>query len=271
MNVTGKGNVMSKWKQGKLELLVVNAIIAILAALLLPALVRAKDYARRVTCLSNQRQLGLTWLMYAGDHLDALVPNGQVTPVGLKLPPLWVMGGNHFWVPPFTNTDYLLDPSKALFGGYIKTAQIYKCPSDSSMYFWTQSPKIRSYSLNCYMAADGIPEVRAAKYRLFLKLSDLSSAQPSSLFLFQDVNPANICFPAFVVNMDSDVFFHYPSGLHNRSGVLSFADGHVERHKWQDDRTVRIARPNEIVAHWDVTPKDADLSWLQAHTTVPNQ
>ena len=50
------------------------------------------------------------------------------------------------------------------------------------------------------------------------------------------------------------------------NGVLSFADGHSETHKWTDARTMPPVN-GSILAHWNVSQGNPDLSWIQARTT----
>src|SRR5947207_6266439 len=129
-----------------IELLVVIAIIAIVAALLLPAVAKARQQAHRIKCLNNQRQLALTWVLYSTDNSEALVPNGAQQPGTGQRELLWVLGDYHSFISAFTNEVYLLDPKYAAFAHYLKTKNIYKCPSDSTTYVLNQGrpvPQIR--------------------------------------------------------------------------------------------------------------------------------
>ncbi len=257
-----------------IELLVVVAVIAILAALLLPALARAKDQAYRIQCVSNQKQLILTWALYSTDNRDFLVLNGGDGQPVSKQAHLWVYGGNHGDPETLTNAQYLLGANYALFAPYLPGAPSYKCPADRST--WKvggkQVVELRSYGMNCYMgtpAANVMAPISLDRsYRVYQKVPDVAQDSPANRFVFIDVNPASICTPGFGVDMSLRTFVHYPSSLHRGLGVVAFADSHVESHKWVDPRT-RKSTPGsrDYISHNDPSPNNRDLIWLRLQTT----
>ena len=257
-----------------IELLVVIAIIAILAALLLPTLAKAKAQALRIQCVNNQKQMSLTWAMYPGDNREALALNGGETGGTRSAPYLWVFGGNHGDPETLTNSHYLVDPKYALFAPYLQTVQVYKCPADRSL--WPvggrNALELRSYALNSYIgtpAANVVVPIRlSSAYRVYLKSAELALDSPANRFVFMDVNPGNICTPAFGVDMAVQTIIHYPSTLHGGLGVVAFADNHAESHKWLDPRTARkLPGPTQYIAHSDPVANNKDFRWIADRTT----
>lgn len=260
-----------------IELLVVISVITILAALLLPALVGAKRQAARIQCISNEKQLVLAWTIYYGDNNEQLVLNGGDTSTTSARAHLWTYGGNHGSADALTNDLYLTGPNYALFAKILPTARIYKCPADTSSWpLWNSKlvyvPELRSYSMNSYFGTPAagviLPISLDPAYKVYLKSSQIAADSPGNRFVFMDVNPASICTPGFGVDMTLQTWIHYPSDLHRQRGILAFADGHVEPHRWLDRRTmVHLAGGTAYIPHGNSSRNNPDLNWVAAATT----
>jgi prepilin-type N-terminal cleavage/methylation domain-containing protein/prepilin-type processing-associated H-X9-DG protein len=213
-----------------IELLVVIAIIAILAAMLLPSLASAKARAQGIQCLNNVKQLQLAWGLYADDNMDQLVPNlpgPQASPTNTTWCAGWYQGSGA------DNTNLLL-LQNSLLGNYAASTAIYKCPGDKTM-------NVRSYSMNNHMNGQSFDDAGV----VFRTSSSIT--RPSQFFVFMDEDSKTINDSLFRVDMSQIFLFDEPAAYHNKSGALSFADGHAENRRWSDS--------------------GMDILWVQEHTT----
>src|SRR5438445_8445760 len=144
------------------ELLVVIGIIALLAALLLPALAKARARTRGLQCLNNTRQLSLAWMLYADDHDDQLTYNvgGDASRkiLAQKNPLNWVNNILNWELDPDnTNTAFITEASLAPYSQ--RSLEIYRCPADHVLSGVQQhagwTARVRSYSMNAMVGHPG--------------------------------------------------------------------------------------------------------------------
>lgn len=115
-----------------IELLVVIAIIAILAAILFPVFAQAKAAAKSAACLSNMKQIGTAWPMYANDY-DDMMATVSYTPDNLPATAIygWVDALGTYWYDDFSTLSGGTNINNGLLQPYMKSAQVISCPANS--------------------------------------------------------------------------------------------------------------------------------------------
>jgi len=226
-----------------IELLVVIAIIAILAALLLPSLTKSKEKAAAIVCLGNLKQLETCWHLYAVDNADVLPPNDSIMAAAPVSSPI---ASGISWCPDHARTDTnTVDLEKGVLFYYNRSVAIYHCPADRSTLDAATAdtmPRLRNRSYNMSQSVNGYPEFQdpfqlVALLPAWKKLSNIIKPPPSRLFVFIDEHPDTLIDAQFGnpvgIPMYPQIWFDMPADRHNQAANLSFADGHVERWRWQ--------------------------------------
>jgi prepilin-type N-terminal cleavage/methylation domain-containing protein/prepilin-type processing-associated H-X9-DG protein len=249
-----------------IELLVVIAIIGILAALLFPALARAKAKAQGIACLSNLKQLQLAWSIYADENDGKFAENRGA--MGSKK--TWVTGVMKWDNPPgaiWTDNTNKLNLTDCQMGPYVaKTLRVFKCPADNVP--GQAGPRVRSVSMNsAFGDVTGVNTNQNPGWKIFLKSSDLIGLSPSQAWVFLDEQPDSINDDLFLVSMSGIKWVDVPASYHNGGCGFSFADGHAETKRWQDPNSIQpVRKVNPSVGNQKPAPND--VPWIQQITTV---
>ena len=149
------------------ELLVVIGIIALLVAILLPALGRARAQAQRAQCMSNLRQMAVAMRMYTMDNKDRMMP------IDHNPGQYWF----HLIAKYLGDKDYQKDPAKHLQGvmriAYCPTApRAYAKDSwGSATYAWDTLEGEGSYGMNLWMTPKGVYQNDFAQQNYFMRFS----------------------------------------------------------------------------------------------------
>jgi prepilin-type N-terminal cleavage/methylation domain-containing protein/prepilin-type processing-associated H-X9-DG protein len=215
------------------ECVVVISIIALLAALLLPALAKSKVTAQSAVCRNNLKQLQFAWLSYAHEHDEALPPNisrrvefDQVNVAGS-----WALGN----ALVDTNADNLRD---GVLYHYTRAASLYHCPADRSTV--RERPDLvrtRSYSMSLWLNVDivtyGNAEMANTDPYNKHKLSQIT--HQSLIWVFIDEHPLSIDDGVFLIPRGNNpgAWSSYRGDLHDNGANLSFVDGHTEHYRWR--------------------------------------
>jgi prepilin-type N-terminal cleavage/methylation domain-containing protein/prepilin-type processing-associated H-X9-DG protein len=265
-----------------IELLVVIAIIAILAGMLLPALGRAKIKAQGIQCMSNLKQLQFVWHLYADENNDKVTTSGYTKPVE---PTAWVDGWLDFdpGNPDNTNPDALRDPKRSKFASLLTQVGVYKCPADMSRVTvgGKPLPRVRSMSMSqAFGPGDWLDpagfgaNAASKKYRVYYKTAHIVNPGPAKCYVMLDEHPDGINAGGFanmmVENPASARIIDYPASYHNGAAGISFADGHAEIRKWQEQATMPPPRYNNNLPLNVPSANNRDMIWLAERTSSRN-
>ncbi len=279
-----------------IELLICIAIIAILAAILLPVLSHARAKAQGTQCLNNGHQMMVAMQLYGSENNDFFPPNPDDgnTNAGYN----WCSGQAGIGQPQEFDPDVLQNPQLSLLINYLGgNINLFRCPADTRQGIYDGSnpafighivPAARTFSMSqsvgtvdpCYDAWErgngprthcGVPNLavngpwlngsdlsnfRNDPYATYGKFSQILRPGPSMLWVLVDENAQGLNDAAFAFQMIQPAWLDAPGSYHSGACGFAFADGHSEIHKW-----LETPEPQDDA-------NQIDWSWMQQRTSA---
>jgi prepilin-type N-terminal cleavage/methylation domain-containing protein/prepilin-type processing-associated H-X9-DG protein len=263
-----------------IELLVVIAIIAILMAILMPALNRVREQGRRAVCLNYLRTLTLAWSMYA-DENDERIVNGEAywDPTGSPAAPVPTSGphqGEQYWVGNDCASAYATGEQRpldiqiqairvgALFP-YCKEEKVYRCPTGIRGEMRTYST---GYGMNgCFDETGTFIGNRGVKVGntvlMVKKRSEITVPAPAYRLVFLD--EGRISPDSYAIHYGTPSWWDPPFVRHGDGTNVSFADGHSDYWKYRAIETIQAGKMVNPPYNYTPTTEEgkADLQKMQ--------
>jgi len=240
-----------------IELLVVIAIIALLLSILMPALQRVRNQAKRIHCVANVKTLALAWFMYIEENND-------------RMPGAMINNDSHAWVKAPPANAALEQKLQGIREGVIypyvgDTVEVYRCPADQRLRDDRQGA-YRSFSIA--NGANGenwpLPPRNHITARIYSEIKN-----PSTKYVFlEDFDPRGSNVGSWQMYFNPPSFIDPVAMWHKRQTTLGFADGHSEMHQWKDQTFIEWCEDgmnNPTAFTFDLTPpadEQNDISFL---------
>ncbi len=268
-----------------IELLVVIAVIALLMAILMPALSIARKQAQAIRCMANQKNLILGYLAYVSDN-DDRVPSSNTFSKKADGNPYedyaWAKWPQDETGNSPTGTITLEDRLRGIKSGilfpYIQNTKVYHCPADNRHRMGTREGSTAHYRIyrSYGMQAGLLGEEMKWSHKGIKRLTELKAPKPpSKIYVFveeyYDAKYSSYNAGSFMLDKNNNGYswWNAIAVWHVDSGTLSFADGSVIRKKWRDEDTLKFSqnRPDTDAGYND--EGNPDLEYLIQGYAVP--
>ncbi len=263
-----------------IELLVVIAIIALLLAILIPALNAVKQQATGAVCLSNLRGISMCWYLYAEDN-DSKLCNGHV-PRDAQYAnlPYWLTTTN--FQGPYKDNAWFVNPPHAADGTYtggtvntfvctledeergimtgvlapyVGSEKPWHCPADKNYRAQVDRGGRRSYSITGLMHGEQPNDVKCVD-----KMGEIMTPAMKMVFL-ETTDDRSWNMGSWIMNYGSSPSWIDDVAIfHNDRSTIGFADGHAEKHVWLDGDTIRRAGGES-----QAPSLGRDVQWMSNH------